>query len=44
MHKRGDTLFLHGSVTGTYASHGTHDMECALVAENQEGALRYQAQ
>ena len=31
-------LLLHGSVTGTYASHGKHYVACALVAGNQEGA------
>jgi hypothetical protein len=35
----GDTLFIHGSVTGKYASHGKHYVECALMAENQEGEL-----
>ena len=35
----GDTLFIHGSVTGKYASHGKAYIELALVAENQDGAL-----
>jgi hypothetical protein len=35
----GDTLFIHGSVTNKYASNGKHYVECALVAENQDGAL-----
>ena len=35
----GDTLFMHGSVTNKYTSNGKHYVECALVAENQEGAL-----
>jgi hypothetical protein len=35
----GDTLFIHGSVTGKYASHGKHYVECVLMAENQEGEL-----
>jgi acyl dehydratase len=35
----GDTLFIHGSVTNKYTSNGKHYVECALVAENQEGAL-----
>jgi hypothetical protein len=34
---RGDTLFIHGRVTDKYASHGKHYVECALMAENQEG-------
>jgi len=35
----GDTLFIHGTVTGKYASDGKTYVECALVAENQEGDL-----
>ena len=35
----GDTLFLHGTVTGKYASNGKKYVEFALVAENQEGDL-----
>jgi hypothetical protein len=35
----GDTLFIHGSVTNKYISHGKHYVACALVAENQDGAL-----
>jgi hypothetical protein len=34
----GDPLFMHGSVTDKYVSHGKHYVACALVAENQEGA------
>jgi acyl dehydratase len=35
----GDTLFIHGTVTGKYASNGKKYVEFALVAENQEGDL-----
>jgi hypothetical protein len=35
----GDTLFIRGSVINTYTSEGKHYVECALVAENQEGEL-----
>src|SRR3989440_289941 len=32
-------LYIHGSVTNKYVCHGKHYVECALVAENQDGAL-----
>jgi acyl dehydratase len=35
----GDTVFIRGSVTDKYASNGKHYVACALVAENQDGAL-----
>ena len=35
----GDTLFIHGSVTGKYASNGKTYVELALVAENRDGEL-----
>jgi hypothetical protein len=35
----GGTLFIHGSVTGKYASHGKKYVGLALVAETQDGEL-----
>jgi hypothetical protein len=35
----GDTLYIRGSVTKKYTRNGKHYVECALVADNQDGAL-----
>jgi hypothetical protein len=35
----GDTLFIHGRITNKYISDGKHCVECALMADNQEGEL-----
>jgi hypothetical protein len=32
-------VFIHGSVTNKYTRNDKHYVECALVAENQDGAL-----